>query len=68
MTYWIAPFIPFSILLLSGCWETTQCLTGPDEAATRCRWEEQNRKHAGEDCNRQRPRQKEEQVPDYQRY
>ena len=65
MPYRIAPFLPCSVLLLSGCWETTQCLTGPDEAGRAC-YEEQLRE--AEDCKRRRPNYEEEQVPDYIRY
>jgi hypothetical protein len=63
VSYRSAPFILFSVLLLSGCWET-QCLTGPDAAGRAC-YEEQR---AREECEQQRPTREEDKPPDYERY
>jgi hypothetical protein len=59
----ILPFVLFSVLLLSGCWET-QCLTGPDAAGRAC-YEEQRAK---EECEQQRAKREQDESPDYERY
>jgi hypothetical protein len=65
VAYRITPFVLCSVFLLSGCWETTQCLTGPDAAGRAC-YEQELRE--AEDCEQQRPDREEKPPPDYERY